>query len=110
MTPSVPTCPIAIHTLCFPLTTIVATVQNEPVFHSREAQDLPHLVLVNLARRDEPLLEHGLHVRELLSLHFSDASQFPGRDDCDLELNSRFESWFETPVQSKLSVWGITSL
>ena len=35
--------------------------------HSPEAQDLPHLVLVNLARRDEPLLEHGLHVRELLT-------------------------------------------
>ena len=42
--------------------------------------------------------------------HFSDASQFPGRDDCDLELNSRFKSWFETPVQSKLSIRGISSL
>ena len=41
--------------------------ENEPVIHSREAQDLPHLVLVNLARRDEPLVEHGLHVRELLA-------------------------------------------
>ena len=80
MTPTVPTCPIAIsaaydtqaaciiHTLCIPLTSIVATVHNEPVLHSREAQDVPHLVLVNLARRDEPLLEHVLHVRELLCL------------------------------------------
>ena len=40
--------------------------KNEPVKHSREAQDLPHLVLVDLARRDEPLLEHGLHICELL--------------------------------------------
>ena len=79
MTPTVPTCPIAIsaaydtqaaciiHTLCIPLTTIVDR-QNKPVLHSREAQDVPHLVLVNRARRDEPLLEHVLHVRELLCL------------------------------------------
>ena len=30
-----------------------------------------------------------------------DASQFPGRDDCDLELNSRFKSWFENASSVK---------
>ena len=82
-----------------PIHVHAAEIPEQVIYcHSREAQDLPHLGLVNLVRRDELLLEHGLHVREQLGLRaylLSGAAAEPRSDSPTVE-SDRVRQWSDS--------------